>query len=379
MENKGSFQNRLPRTARQLREIPATFPERGAAEPRFDAQRRSGLPVDRHPARRIVLRRPRETDAGGAGEDGALFADALPERVERLSMRCATRAHVEPVIAREKRRRFVMAETALMVAIAALILSGVAYFRAGGRRDVERAVAQLRSELEALRAREKELVQNVQESIRSAFEETRERILRARARLADLEKQAIAGLEKQVALASDQLRRLEQRLEQQVMELGRQALSAAQSAESSLSRRARQLEARVELLRIKAEALAAKAFAEKQEFDRADVLLHRAVTSLEDARTMLGRDDALASELEDVARSLRDAITATRSRAEDLRRRIDKVITDSDSLVAALSELEDDSEREASLEASTPAASARGPVRIPARGEEIGSGPAQHR
>jgi hypothetical protein len=271
-----------------------------------------------------------------------------------------------------------VAAMALILSIAALVLSAVAYWRAGGRRDLENALAQLRSAVDALEARERELARDLYESIRYGYQGTRRAIERARARLAELKEQAVGGMEKQLETAAEHLRKLEKRVEQHLSKLGRSAISAARDAEYALSQRARKLEARAEILVVKAHLLRARSLSERKELDRAEDLLKRAVSSLEEARRILGRDDDDAPAIEAVVRSLRDAIAAIRNEAEGARRRMEKILADTDALVASLEGFEDDAEQRELFEERRPVAAQQQTAPVTSE-DSISSGGAERR
>jgi hypothetical protein len=202
-----------------------------------------------------------------------------------------------------------VAEAALIIAVAALVLSAMAYGKAGGRRDVESALRYLRAKVEAQGMKELELAGKLYEASRTAFQRTRLSILRARARRAEL---VIS------------------------------AASAARIADHTGSSRARKLEARAETLMVKAHVLRAQSAAESGELDRAESLLQQAIGSLVSARTILGPDDTHAGAIEERVRSLGNAIAAVRSKAEDAQQHIDEILAGSDSLVNSLETFEDD-------------------------------------
>jgi hypothetical protein len=266
-------------------------------------------------------------------------------------------------------RPVMLAEPAMMIAVAALVLSAVAYWRTGGRGDVESALHYLRSKVEALGMKELELARKIHESSRKAYERTRQGIVRARARRAEVRGQTPAGRDQHHEMAAE--RRPERAVEQHLADLSLPAVPAARSADHAASSRARTLEARADVLILKAHLLRAKSAAESGELDRAESLLRRAIATLEEARTILGADDTHVPEIEEGVRTLIDAIAAARGKAEDAGRRIDEILVGSDSLVASLEGTENDAGHVVLLEAPSFVAPAEGTITL--TNDSIGS------
>ena len=57
-----------------------------------------------------------------------------------------------------------------LIAVVSFVLAAIAYWRAGGKQDVENAKRELEREIEALRAKQKDLTENVLQRIAQAYE-----------------------------------------------------------------------------------------------------------------------------------------------------------------------------------------------------------------
>ncbi len=215
--------------------------------------------------------------------------------------------------------------TALIIAIIALALAGIAYWRAGGQRD-----------LETLRAKQKELTDVVLLAIEQAYEESRQTLRQTADSLRLLKEEAIEGLEQQIERAAQQLQTLERRLEESLNNARASTLSVAHNAERTLRLRVRRLEARGSLLYAKASAVLAQRWAGKGELIRAEQRLDQATALLALARETLRADHAYDEQFEIVKRALAEATTAVRAKAQDVRQRIEHVLTETDKLLGAL-------------------------------------------
>jgi len=229
-----------------------------------------------------------------------------------------------------------MTTTALIISLISLGLASVAYWRSGGKQDAQNLQSSLQRELEALRAKEKELVESASQSLAAAYDRSRQRLAAARENLRRQKEEAVEGLEKQVKLAQEQLEALATRLEESARAAKDLTLSAARSAEEAIALRVRRIEARATLMQAKAKAARAQSAAASKEFERADELLAEAAGLLRDARETLGDDHAYDVKLDAIKTSLREAINAVRTHAEDIRKRIEQVLADTDRIVSTL-------------------------------------------
>lgn len=233
----------------------------------------------------------------------------------------------------------------LAMAVVALILAAVAYWRAGGQRDVERVQAQLRRELVELRIKQDELVEHANQSLAAAYDRSRERLREARLRLHELQDAAVEGIEIQARRAAEQLERLAGRLDQAAGAAATATVSAARASEAAVARRVRRLQTRVILLEVKAKAILARRAAADDELDRADARLGEAVHLLEEARATLGEDHVFDAELAAVRGTLWQAVDAVRTRAESMRHHIDEVLADTDRVLHGLDDTDQEQER----------------------------------
>jgi chromosome segregation ATPase len=255
-----------------------------------------------------------------------------------------------------KEVRSSMTIAALVIAMVSLGLAALAYWRSGGQRDIERLEAQLRREIDALRAKHNELADHTSQAVAAAYERSRKRLQVARARMHDLQAAAIEGLEVQLRRAGEHLEALGQRLEHSASAAKDATVAAARHAEDAMGRRVRRLHARVVLLEVKGKASLAQRAASSDEFDRADLRLSEASDLLHDVRAILGDDHAYDAQLDAIKARLREAVAAVRQRAEDTRRRIEQVLADADQVVTALESAEGD---DVKSEAEPPALSRR--------------------
>ncbi|MBI5688394.1 MAG: hypothetical protein HZC54_25255 [Verrucomicrobia bacterium] len=225
---------------------------------------------------------------------------------------------------------------ALIIAVVSLALAGVAYWRAGGQRDVESARRAIEGELEVLRAKQSEVTEALAEAIAVAYEESRGTLRRTARRLRELKDEAVEGLERQTERALQELAMLEQRLEAGASAARNTALAAARNAEQVVALRVHRLEARVTMLFVKAKVVRAVALAHKKEFGAAERRLEEAADLLRTVRQTLGSDHVHDAGLDAVKNALANATAAVRAEAEDTRRQIERVLAEADSLVGSL-------------------------------------------
>jgi hypothetical protein len=164
-----------------------------------------------------------------------------------------------------------MATTPLAIALISLVLAAVAYWRSGGRQDVELAHREIAREIESLRAKQKELAESFCEAIAAAYDDSRRRLRRVRMRLGQLGDQAVEGLRNQIDRAIAQLNTLEQRLEDGARSVAQSTAAAARGVERGIAQRVHRIEARTTLLWAKMHATRAVSRAQKREFDAAQL------------------------------------------------------------------------------------------------------------
>ena len=233
-----------------------------------------------------------------------------------------------------------MSTAALIVASISLALAMVAYWRSGGARDIQKLKTALHSELEALRTKERELVESATKSLAAAYGRSRRRLAAARESLQKLKRETVEGLEKQIKLALEQLEALTELIEKSAHAAEQRTISAARRAERAIASRVRRMQARVALIHAKAKATHARWAAVSEDFDRAERLLVDATEHLRDARETLRFDRAddaqLELELDAVRESLREAISAVRARAADVHEHLEQVLADSNRILSTL-------------------------------------------
>ncbi|MGZ3473963.1 MAG: hypothetical protein ACXWUG_06315 [Polyangiales bacterium] len=201
---------------------------------------------------------------------------------------------------------------ALGLGLGALVLASLAYWRAGidvsafadrvryGHRRTIRRAQRGRGQLQGLD-------REVTPSLRGMFEV----ILRE---LDDVEREARAALEG----------------------LRRGADVRAQIVEEGLARKMRRLEGRVEILSARTEMTRAERLAQRQRFLDAENLLEDAVAKVREVKARVADDLEDEPSFDDVVNSLQTALRAIRAQANDHKARIDRVVSASDALLAAL-------------------------------------------
>ncbi len=222
-----------------------------------------------------------------------------------------------------------MNKAALVISLASLVLGATAYWRAGGKQDIQ-------------------ALGRVAQAIAASYDKSRQRLQIARNHLRQLKEEAVEGLEKQVQLAQEQLETLARRLEEGAKSAKDATVAAARKVEEAIALRVRRIEARATLLQAKAKASRAVSSAAKKDFERADQLLQDATELLQSARETLGDDHAYDQLLDAMKLALREATTAVRAHAEDVRQKIEQVLTDTDRIVSSLESDEDQAAKQAS-------------------------------
>jgi TolA-binding protein len=218
-----------------------------------------------------------------------------------------------------------METVTLIIAIIALALAGVAWWRAGGQRDLKR-----------LRAKQEELTETLLLAIEEAYEASRQTLRQTADGLRQLKNEAIEDLAQPIERTQQQLQALERKLEESVKAIRHNTITAAQKAERALRQRVHRLEARGSLLYAKASAVLAQRWASKGELVRAEQRLDQAIALLALARETCRSDHAYDEQFEVVKRSLDEATTAVRAEAQDARQRIEHVLLETDKLLGAL-------------------------------------------
>jgi len=214
---------------------------------------------------------------------------------------------------------------ALSIALLSLALAGIAYWRAGGQRDVEH-----------LRAKQKELTDALLFVVEEMYEESRLSLRQTADGLQQLKAEAIREIEQQLDRAIQHLAGLEKHLEDGLKSARTTALTTTHEIERTLRRRVRRLEARGSLLFANAAAALAIRHAHNGELPRAEQRLDEATALLALARETLRSDHAYDDQFTAVKQSLATAINAVRLQAQDIQQRIEHVLAETDQLVGAL-------------------------------------------
>lgn len=225
-----------------------------------------------------------------------------------------------------------MNTVALLLVVSSLVLSAVAYWRSGGAQDVQK----LRGELATLQLKQKALTESIAGRLAATYGRSRARLHAAREGFHRLKTETVDGMETQLQLTQDHRELLGQRLEEAAGSVKNVALATAQRIEEAIALRVRRFEARASLLQAKARASRAQAAAAQNDFQRADELLGDAANLFQAARETLAADRTYDLQLEAMKQDLRAATSAVRSRAQDTRLRIDRVLADTDRIVGAL-------------------------------------------
>lgn len=234
-----------------------------------------------------------------------------------------------------------MAVIALILSLVAVTLAGIAYWRAGGEADLRRAHDEFRRDLDALRAKQRELVDGAADTLAAAYNRSRSELRAIQHRIGDLGRHTAEGLQDQLHRAGHQAQQLLTSLEHAAGQAKDLTVTAARNVEVGIARRARRIHARVVLLEVKANAALAARAADDRDFDRADRRLAEASHLLAEARAILDDDHVIAEDLATMKLRLLEAADAVRTRAEDTRRRIDTVVADTDRVVGDLEAAED--------------------------------------
>jgi len=234
-----------------------------------------------------------------------------------------------------------MAVTALIISLVAAVLAAVAYWRSGGDADVRRAQDEIRRDLDAVRAKQRELVDHAADRLAAAYNRSRSQLHMVQTRIGDIGHHTAEGLQDQLHRAGEHAKRLLDSLEHATERAKDLTVTGARNVEQGIARRARRIHARVVLLEVKAKAALASRAAGDERFDKADEHLADASRLLAEARAILDDDEVIAEELTAMKAKLLDAAEAVRTRAEDTRRRIDAVVADTDKVVGDLEAAED--------------------------------------
>jgi hypothetical protein len=224
----------------------------------------------------------------------------------------------------------------LCMTLLSLALAAVAYWRSGGRRHVETLRAEMARHLEAARARERALAEQLSRRIHNGYEDALTRIRRAEQRLAELRENVSDETRQAIDLLRAQLEEARHRIEAGLQQVKEGASSRAEALQESLHRRVLRLEGQALLLLARADIKRAQSLAEKHEFERADDLLQEAVSKVREVRMRLSDPFEDDPAYKNVVITLLDAIRSVRAQAADYEGQIERVLLASDALMASI-------------------------------------------
>jgi hypothetical protein len=214
---------------------------------------------------------------------------------------------------------------ALVFSIVSMVLSLAAYWRAGGRRD-----------LEVLQVKQRLMAEDLAKWMRRGFEDSLARITRAQKRLAEVGRGAAENLRESISLLDIELGEMKKEAELGLFHLKTEVSSGGHAAQEMLAKRVRRAEGSIQVLVARAEIATAEHLADINELAQAEDLLEDAVSKVREVRMSLSEEVGDDPAFEHVIETLQDALRSVRERAVDHKRRIDSVLAASDSLLASL-------------------------------------------
>ena len=229
-----------------------------------------------------------------------------------------------------------MVVVAFLLSCAAILLAAVAYWRSGGERELAALRNELREELDALRTVKREMGEDLSRRVHAGYEVSLSRIRRAQGRLSALSAEVSTSLRGTVDALSRQLAVLTREAEEGIAKLKTEVSTGAKTTEEALAARVRRIEGRVQVLVARTEISRAEKLAAKSQFVEAEQRLEDAVSKVREVRIRLSEEFEDDPAFSEVLQALQDAIRSVRARADDHRRKIDRVLSASDSLLASL-------------------------------------------
>ncbi|MCU1280846.1 MAG: hypothetical protein JWM53_4392 [bacterium] len=222
---------------------------------------------------------------------------------------------------------------ALCAAGASLILSAVAWWRAGGRSAVVSLRTQLGRELEARRARQRQTSEELAQRLRRGYEESLARIKRAEERLAQLREEASAEMRQSIESLQAHLAEARRDIEASLARLKGEVSVRTEAAEEALRRRILRLEGHVQLLLARAEMRRAERRAEKRDFIGAVEMLETALSKVNEVKLRLSDAFEEDPSFDEVLGALHDAIRSVRAQAAEHKRDLEHAVSASDVLL----------------------------------------------
>lgn len=177
----------------------------------------------------------------------------------------------------------------------------------------------------------KMLADDLAARIKKDYDAFMARIARVRISLADTRAGAPEELRERIDRINQELEELEAEARR---ELGRvqEPTEGAHRRHEELLRGMRRLEARAQLVEVKSEIVRAQRLASHSEFVAAEELLETSASRMRDIRATLGRGEGDPAFVE-IVTALQDALRAVRNRAENTRRKLQDVLSETDSLL----------------------------------------------
>lgn len=217
------------------------------------------------------------------------------------------------------------AVVALFLSIASMVLAVVAYWRSGGRDD-----------LELVRKKQQLVVDELARRTRRGLEESFARVQRAQNQLAQLRAEASAGVQDSIDALARELAEVRRELEIARERLKVEVTAGAQAAQEVLGKRVHHIEGTVRVLAARAEIRAAELLADKGRFFEAENMVEDAIAKVREAKMRLSEEEADEPAFGPVIEALHVALHSIRARAIDHKREMDTVLAASDSLLASL-------------------------------------------
>jgi predicted transcriptional regulator len=214
---------------------------------------------------------------------------------------------------------------ALSFSMFSCVLALVAYWRSGGRDD-----------LDVVRRKQQLVLDELSRRTRRGLEDSLARVTRAQQRLAELRTEAASNVHESMDGLSRELANIKRDTEVTLVKLKTEVTSGAQAAQESLGKRVRHIEGSIRILMARAEIRAAEELADAGRFVEAEDLLEDAVAKVREGRMRLADEGGEEPAFEPVIETLHEAIRSVRARAEDHKNQIDNVLSASDYLLASL-------------------------------------------
>jgi hypothetical protein len=214
---------------------------------------------------------------------------------------------------------------AVFLSVASMLLAAVAFWRSGGRENLER-----------VQSKQKLVVDELSRRVRRGLEESRGRSVRGQQRLAQLGQEAASNVHHAIDEVTREVAEIQKEAEERLQDLRFDVTAGAQAAEEALAKRMRRVEGSIRVLAARAEIRAAERLADSGAFVNAEDLLEDAVAKVREAKMRLADDDGEEGKFDPVIDALHEAIHAIREQALDHKRQIDSVLAASDSLLVSL-------------------------------------------